>query len=142
MAAEVLIDTGAILALLERRDAWHESCVEACRQLRLLLLTTDAVLTELFHLFGKSRAEMESAWKFVASEAIILGGIEQHELPHVRALMSKYWGLPMDFADATLVYVAQRESISTIFTVDHADFSTYRIHGKQRFRILPSGDSR
>jgi len=43
----------------------------------------------------------------------------------------------MDFADATLVYLARRESISTVFTVDRADFEIYRIEGRQRFRILP-----
>jgi predicted nucleic acid-binding protein len=44
---------------------------------------------------------------------------------------------PMDFADATLVHLAQRESLSTILTVDVADFQTYRIGGQKRFRILP-----
>jgi len=44
---------------------------------------------------------------------------------------------PMDFADATLVYLAKRESLSAILTVDHADFATYRIEGKRQFRILP-----
>jgi len=43
----------------------------------------------------------------------------------------------MDFADATLVYLAKREAVSTIFTVDHADFETYRIEGRRRFRVLP-----
>lgn len=43
----------------------------------------------------------------------------------------------MDFADATLVYLAKRESLSTILTVDQADFNTYRIDGKRRFRVLP-----
>ena len=44
----------------------------------------------------------------------------------------------MDFADATLVYVAARESINLILTVDHADFETYRIGGRKRFSILPA----
>jgi predicted nucleic acid-binding protein len=43
----------------------------------------------------------------------------------------------MDFADATLVHVAERDSISTVFTVDHDDFETYRIKGRKRFRVLP-----
>jgi predicted nucleic acid-binding protein len=43
----------------------------------------------------------------------------------------------MDFADATLVYLAKRESLTTIFTVDFADFETYRIDGRRRFRVLP-----
>ena len=137
MPANALIDTGAVLALLDRTDRWHDSCVDAFRQLRLPLLTTEAVLTELFHLVGDTRTEMEAAWKFVRSGAVVLGTIEDHELPHVHSLMSRYGDRPMDFADATLVYLARRESLSVILTVDHADFSTYRIEGKRQFRILP-----
>jgi predicted nucleic acid-binding protein len=134
---DALVDTGAILALLDRSDRWHEVCVDAFRQLRLPLLTSEAVLTELFHLVGDSRSEMETAWKFVRSGAIVVATIEDGELRHMNVLMSRYWDRPMDFADATLVYLAKRESLSVILTVDQADFSTYRIEGKRRFRILP-----
>jgi predicted nucleic acid-binding protein len=101
------------------------------------LLTSEAVLTELFHLVGDIRSEMEAAWNFVRSGALTLATIEHVELAQVHALMSRYWDRPMDFADATLVYLAQRESLSAILTVDHADFATYRIDGKRRFRVLP-----
>jgi len=142
MAANALIDTGAILALLDRSDRWHDACVEAFRQLRLPLLTSEAVLTEVFHLVGDSRNEMEAAWKFVRSGALVLGTIEDAELTHLHGLMSRYWdrGMDrnMDFADATLVYLAKRESLSVILTVGHADFATYRIEGKRQFRVVPS----
>jgi uncharacterized protein len=138
MPANALIDTGAILALLDRNDRWHDSCVEAFRQLRLPLLTSEAVLTELFHLVGDTRSEMEAAWRFVRSGAVVLGTIEDAELEHVHGLMSRYWDRPMDFADATLVYLAKREFFSAILTVDHADFATYRIEGKRQFRVLPA----
>jgi predicted nucleic acid-binding protein len=137
MAADALIDTGAILALLDRTDRWHDSCVTAFRRLRLPLLTSEAVLTELFHMVGDGRREMEAAWRFVRSGALDLGTIENAELPHIHTLMSRYWDRPMDFADATLVHLAKRESLSVILTVDHADFATYRIQGKRQFRILP-----
>ncbi len=132
-----LIDTGAILALLDRSDRWHSACVDAFRQLRLPLLTSEAVLTELFHLVGDTRTEMEAAWKFVRSGALVLGTIDDAELPHLHGLMSRYWDRPMDFADATLVYLAKRESLSVILTVDQADFGTYRIEGKRQFRVVP-----
>ncbi|MGA7630189.1 MAG: PIN domain-containing protein [Terriglobales bacterium] len=135
--ANALIDTGAILALLDRSDRWHKACVDAFRQLRLPLLTSQAVLTDLFHLVGDSRAEIEAAWKFVRSGALVLGIIEDTELPHLQSLMSRYWDRPMDFADATLVYLAKRESLSVILTVDQSDFATYRIEGKRQFRVLP-----
>jgi predicted nucleic acid-binding protein len=59
-------------------------------------------------------------------------------LPFLHALMSRYADRPMDFADATLVHLAQRESLSTIFTIDHDDFETYRIDGRRRFRVIPA----
>jgi predicted nucleic acid-binding protein len=139
MPANALVDTGAILALLDRNDRWHEACVNAFRQLRLPLLTSQAVLTELFHLVGDSRADMESAWNFVRSGALLLGIIEDAELAQLRTLMSRYWGRPMEFADATLVHLANRESLSVILTVDQDDFATYRLDGKRRFRVLPVG---
>ena len=142
MAANGLIDTGAILALLDRSDRWHRACVDAFRQLRLPLLTSEAVLTEVFHLVGDTRAAMEATWKFVRSGALVLGTIEHAELTHLHGLMSRYWDRAnyrnMDFADATLVYLAKRESLSVILTVDHADFATYRIKGKRQFRVFPS----
>jgi len=138
MSANALIDTGAMLALLDRRDRWHGACIEAFPQLRLPLWTSEAVLTELFHLVGDNRREMEAAWKFVRSGAITLATIEQSELPNLYSLMARYWDCPMDFANATLVHLAKREGLSTIFTVDHADFGTYRIGGRGRFRVVPA----
>ncbi len=138
MAADALIDTGAIVALLDRTDRWHGACVDTFRRLRLPLVTSEAVLTELFHLAGDSRREMETAWKFIRTGAIRLAVIEDSELPEIQTLMARYWDRPMDFADATLVYLARREGLSTVFTVDDSDFNTYRIEGRKRFRVIPA----
>jgi predicted nucleic acid-binding protein len=137
MIANALIDTSAILALLDSTDRWHDSCVGAFQQLRLPLLTSEAVLTELFHLVGDTRSEMEAAWRFVRSGALVLSTIEHAKLQHVHGLTSRYWDRPMDFAAGTLVYLARREFLSVILTVDHADFATYCIVGKRQFRLLP-----
>jgi len=137
MAVSCLIDTGAILALLDSHDRWHALCVEVFEDLRLPLLTTSAVLTELFHLVGDRRRDMEAAWTFIRSGALMLGVITGDELPEIHALMSRYSDRPMDFADGALVYLARRESISTILTVDHSDFQTYCIEGRRKFRVLP-----
>ena len=74
-------------------------------QLRLALVTSQAVLTELFHLVGDRRKEMEATWQFVRSGTLLLRPIEHTELPEIHALMSRYWDRPMDFADATLVHL-------------------------------------
>lgn len=138
MGGDVLVDTGAILAILDKDDRWHDLCLREFQELRLPLLTTEAVLTELFHLFRKDGGGKKAVWTFVRSGAVRLAEIRDSELLHLQALMSRYWDRPMDFADATLVYLAKRESLTTIFTVDFADFETYRIDGQRRFRILPA----
>jgi uncharacterized protein len=137
MGVSALIDTGAILAMLDRNDRWHAACVESFQALRLPLLTSEAVLTELFHLIGEGVREVEAAWRFVRSGAVTIGTITNSDLTVLHPLMSKYRDRPMDFADATLVRLAQRESLSLILTVDHDDFETYRIDGRRKFRIVP-----
>jgi predicted nucleic acid-binding protein len=132
-----LIDTGAILALLDRADRWHSVCFEQFQRFRLPLVTSEAVLTEVFHLVRSDRRGMESVWALIQSGALKLAEIQDSELRAIHALMSRYWDRPMDFADATLVYLARRESLSTIFTVDQDDFQTYRIEARRRFRVLP-----
>jgi|SRR5579862_2830959 len=142
MPAIALIDTGAILALVDRSDQWHSVCVEAYEQTRLPLLTTEAVLTELFHLTYRELGDFKSVWRLVRSGAIEMLSIENNELRDIHGLMEDYADHPMDFADATLVHVAARESINVILTIDYADFETYRIAGRKRFTILPHRTNR
>jgi predicted nucleic acid-binding protein len=97
-----------------------------------------AVLTELFHLVGDHPREVEAAWGFVRSGALTVLPLSDLELADLEALMRRYRDRPMDLADATLVHLAERESVSTVFTIDHDDFETYRIGGRKRFRILPA----
>jgi hypothetical protein len=135
--ARALADTGALLAFLDRGDRWHARCRDAFPAFRLPLVTTLAVLTELFHLVGDDSREMELAWGFVRSGALTVASIGDRDFSELAGLMHRYRDRPMDLADATLVHVAERESLSTVFTIDHDDFETYRIHGRKRFRIVP-----
>jgi predicted nucleic acid-binding protein len=130
-------DTGALLAYLDRSDRWHERCRAAFSGLRLPLATSLAVLAELFHLVGDDPREVEAAWGFVRSGALSVLPISDAELADLEALMRQYRDRPMDLADATLVHLARRESVSTVFTIDHDAFETYRIGGRKKFTIVP-----
>ena len=137
MQVRGLADTGALLAYLDRADAWHERSRDALAHFTLPLTTSAAVLAELFHLVGDDAREMDTVWRFLRSGVVTVLPISDADLPALEALMRKYHDRPMDFADATLVHLAEREGLSTVFTVDHDDFETYRIGGRKRFRILP-----
>lgn len=132
-----LIDTGAILALVDSDNEWHEACVEAYNHNRLPWLTTEAVLTEAFYLVRRNLRDDRAVWTLLRSGAIRMSVISNQELPELQALMARYADSPMDFADATLVHLAARERLSVILTIDHDDFETYRLPGRKRFTILP-----
>jgi predicted nucleic acid-binding protein len=129
-----LIDTGAILALLDVSDPWHDACAEALRGARLPLATTAAVISEVFHFVAEHR--LAEAWRSLRKGTITLEPILDDDLPDLERLMLKYADRPMDFADATLVRLAEREGLTTILTVDR-DFEVYRIGGRKAFRVLP-----
>jgi len=137
MAPAGLIDTGAIVAIVDVSEAWHRVCLESLASVHMPLLTTEAVLTELFHLIHARSLSEDKTWRFVRSGALKVCPIGDSDLPALHALMADYRDRPMDFADATLVHLAARESLSLIFTVDHDDFETYRIGGRKRFNIVP-----
>jgi|SRR5450432_1757045 len=136
-SAAGLIDTGAILAIVDAADRWHSLCLEALLAVRIPLLTTEAVLTEAFHLTGKSSYRIDKTWAFVRSGALTVCPVNDSDLLELNALMVQYADRPMDFADATLVHLAGRERLSVVLTVDHDDFETYRLPGRKKFTILP-----
>jgi uncharacterized protein len=105
------------------------------REMQLPLLTTSAVLTETFH-FLDGASQLAKGWRFYRSGAVMLRPGIEDDLPDLERLMLKYADRPMDFADATLVRLAEREGLSTIVTVD-CDFDVYRIGGRKTFRVLP-----
>ena len=136
-AANGLIDTSVIVALVHRSDLRHEACVRAFNNVRLPLLTTEAALTEAFYLAARAGIDSRGIWRLLRSGAIRMYEITHEELPQIQALMNVYADRPMDFADATLVHVAARERLSTILTVDYRDFETYRLPGRKKFTVLP-----
>lgn len=137
-APKGLADTGALLALLDETDRWHDRCAAAFAELRLPLATSAAVLAELFHLLGDRPRDVAAGWGLLRSGVITVLPITDRDLAGLEELMQRYHDRPMDFADATLVHLARREGLSTVFTIDHGDFETYRIEGQRRFRIVPA----
>jgi predicted nucleic acid-binding protein len=129
-----LIDANAIVAIVDARDRWHRRCREALDALPVPLATSAAVLAETFHLLDAH--EFAPAWQFLTSGIVTILPIDDADRPHLRQLMTKYADRPMDFADATLVRLAEREGLSAILTVDR-DFEVYRIGGRKTFRVLP-----
>ena len=133
----VLVDAGPLVALLDRADPAHGTCVAALRTLRTPLVTVWPALTEAMYLLGESRPAQKALWSRIETESLQLAPLDGSDAPRMRELMEKYRDLPMDMADAALVRVAERESLFNIFTLDRTHFSVYRPGRGKRFSILP-----
>jgi uncharacterized protein len=133
-----LVDTGAIVALVNRDDRHHDEAVEWFRRFRGRLLTTEAVITETAYVLAASPAHQRAAllWLERARAAGLLQVEAVADYAALARIMAQYGNLPCDYADASLIALAERTGVAAIATVDQRDFSVYRLRGRRRFRIL------
>jgi predicted nucleic acid-binding protein len=132
-----LIDTGPWVALIDRGEKRHEECVKWFTKFKGIMYSSEAVLTEVLYLLNFSSETQFAALDFVLSGVIELVPPTLDSLKKAKVLMKKYEDHPMDYADATLVVLAEDLKINNIMTFDRNDFSTYRIRKKNNFIILP-----
>ena len=136
-AADVLLDTGAWIALLDGDDRAHGRCVEALRGVLGRLISTEAVLTEAMWLAGALQDGPRRCAEVVRRGTVTLVPVSADSLGRAVDLMAKYRNVPMDFADATLVTLGEDLGLDRVFTLDRRGFSVYRLHGRRPFQIVP-----
>ncbi len=135
MKQEVLLDTGPLVAYLNRRDADHAWSRSQWQQIRPPLLTNEAVLSEACFLLGEFGGNPDSVLKLIERDVIRVSFSVCDHVSVVRKLMRKYRTSPMSFADACLVRMSELHAESVVFTLD-GDFRMYRRHGRQVIALL------
>lgn len=136
-ARDVLLDAGPIVALLDRRDQWHASSSGAWQQLAHRCVTTEAVLAESCHLMLRGRYVPALAVELVLDAKIPIIPLDREAHEHAARLMNDYADLPMDYADASLVTLADTLGVSRVFTTDRRGFATYRSMQGKHFEVVP-----
>ena len=94
-------------------------------------------MTEAMYLLGFSVKAQGALLEMVELGTLKILPLDAGDVARVRELMVKYKDLPMDFADAALVCVAEREKLRRVFTIDRRDFTVYRPARLGRFAIVP-----
>ena len=130
-----LADSGYFIGLFNSKDHHHARCKAFFSSYTGNTTTTWAVFTEVCALLTHRKQQAFFAW---ASKAQSLGYLRIENPPAeaiaaIWSLVDKYEDLPMDFCDASLVYLASSLKIHRIATVDVRDFSVYRLPGNKRF---------
>jgi predicted nucleic acid-binding protein len=132
-----LIDTGPFVAYISRTDPMHRSVAARVDGFSGQLSTTNAVITEvMYFLSDVPSGPVSFVELLLASGTWIAESTQPRQVLAAAELMSKYADTPMDFADATLVLLAEELAVMDILTLDRRGFSTYRTAKGKAFRLV------
>ncbi|WP_045216070.1 type II toxin-antitoxin system VapC family toxin [Desulfonatronovibrio magnus] len=134
----IIVDTGAWLALIDRRDAYHNRCCDFFRHNHEALMTTWPVLVECVHLmFGRIGVAKTLSWmQTLEAQGVGIFVMQASHFTRLNTLMHQFRDLPMDLADASLVLLAEESGEGRIVSTDERDFHTYRWKNQHPFRNL------
>ena len=136
----VLIDTGPLVAFINRKDRYHVWARTAFGRIAPPLLTCEAVLAEACFLLRKYSGGSASVMELLKRNVLTVAFRLDEHLEAIAASMNKYAGIPMSLADACLVRMSEIETKSAIMTLDN-DFRIYKRHGRQTIPlIIPAPD--
>ncbi len=137
MTGRLLIDTGPIVAILVDSDQHHAACVEQLRQIRGPLLTCWPVLTEAAWLLRAYPNAIRTLLASFGRRPFEMLPLDESDLPSIAAILAKYRTLGIQLADASLLHLANREGIESLFTLDRRDFSILRLPQGKKLRLIP-----
>ncbi len=136
----VLADSGPLAALYNRRDKHHQRALDFFRNrgAHLRLYTTWEVVSEVMYFLDFSAGAQSDFLEWLHAgherELITIAALTAADLPGLAALIRKYADRPMDLADASLVWLAEKTGVTDIITIDRADFAVYRTSKRKAFR--------
>lgn len=133
--SSILLDTGVIVALLDRSERHHAQCVEVLSELAGVLVTCEASVAEACYLLRSVRGAPEAVIANVANGLFRIPVRLADQAVGVERLLKKYRDVPMDLADACLVDLADRLGSGQILTLDR-DFEIYRWRSRRKFDLL------
>ena len=131
----VLLDTGVVVALLDRSGRYHARCADAVEKLERPLITCEAVIAESCYLLRRLPGAAETILENVARGIFHIPFQLSQSAVAVGTILRKYRDQPADFADACLIHLADELNTGEILTLDR-DFMQYRWRKVRRFDLL------
>lgn len=133
MRQRVLLDTGPLVAAIDRRDRFHNWVTAELATIASPLLTCEAVISEALFLLRNVYGGQEALISLVNTGAIYIPFHLNEEFTRIGELLTRYQSVPMSLADACLVRMSEQYSGSSVLTMD-SDFLIYR---KNRNEVIP-----
>jgi predicted nucleic acid-binding protein len=120
------------------REPFHEACLTVVRSAEPPLVTTWPCFTEAMFVARRrvGWAGEQALWRMVERDTVLLMDLDLEARTRAANLMEKYRDVPMALAGASLVAIAEKLRVDTVFTIDK-DFDVYRLNGRRPFHLLP-----
>ena len=132
---DVLLDTGPLVALLDRDDEHHAWAAAQFGRFKGTVRVCEAVLTETLFLLRRMKPAQEKVLDWVAAGELRCSFILPEQVHAVQALWKRYTNVPMSLADACVVRMAELHSHALVCTID-SDFTIYRKHGRTPIPLI------
>ena len=130
MRRGVLLDTGPLVAFLNRRDEYHEWATTQWDQIAPPMLTCEAVISEACFLLSRMHSGSESVMDLLQRKIVVPSFRLEDQIRPVQKLLKKYRSVPISLADACLIRMSELYPENCVLTLD-SDFSLYRRDGRQ-----------
>jgi len=130
----IVVDAGPLIALFRRRDRHHARIKRFLSTNRARLVSTLPVVTEVCHFLNASGKVALLTW--IRRGGLSLQPVAADDLDEISALIERYADQEMDFADATLVWLADLINTRAVMTIDRRDFPVYRARSGEAFNLV------
>ena len=135
MKTKVIVDTGPLVALLNRTDAAHGWVLEQLSNIAPPLLTCEAVLAEATYLTRDMPGARAALIEMIGEGFLSIGMAVADHHSALLGMIKRYADVPMSLADGCLVRLAELYPQSPVFTLDR-DFNIYRKNGRQVIAVI------
>jgi predicted nucleic acid-binding protein len=135
MTGPILIDTGPLVASINRGDRFHGWARDRLGETAPPLLTCEAVLAEACFLLASTSGGRAAVMGLIERGILQVDFRVATQATSLAALMAKYADVPMSLADACLVRMTELHENSVLLTLDR-DFMIYRRHGRRVIAVL------
>jgi uncharacterized protein len=135
-----IVDTGPLVALIDRGERHHAWVRQCLPELEVPLLVCEPVLAEAMYLLRQLPKAKDALFRLLENGALKISFRVEEHLPLLRRLNQKYQDVPMSFADACILRMAELHDRHAVMTLD-SDFSVYRKHGRTPLALIHPASS-
>jgi uncharacterized protein len=133
----LILDTGPLVALVDRSDPDHERCTELINAATEVRVVPVYALVEIEYQLRPWRGGFARLMEDVEAGRLEIHVPDPKELARAAALVAEYGDLPLGLVDATVVACVERLREPKLATLDRRHFSVVRPKHATHLQLLP-----